>query len=42
MKSKTFVSKKCSKCESVVTKVDIKAVSVLCWKCTMQLVSKQN
>lgn len=42
MKNKTLVPKKCSKCESIVPKVDVQAASVLCWECTIKLVSKQN
>ena len=30
----------CTKCEVVVHRVDVNAVGVLCWKCTMQSLKK--
>lgn len=34
---KTFKKMKCRTCNEPVDKVDQKAVSVLCWRCTIQL-----
>ena len=30
----------CSKCGTVVDRIDINAVAVTCWKCTMQSLKK--
>lgn len=36
-RNKSLVPMKCRECPEIVPKVDSKAESVLCWRCTMKL-----